>query len=563
MSLQPAASTVPFGRTRPLALGLFVGVALTGLGWIAMLPPFEGFDETAHYSYVQQLWDTGGLTPEMFLSTDVQAYRATQPTPYGSIPPFEANRGVTYRAHRLNPEPAPKGAARRFAPSREMNWQSQHPPLYYLLMGPVYGATRDWGWPAHLLALRLVSWLMALAGLALGALATHRYARVLMPGAGGGAWPDLAGPLALAWPFFVPMFFPEMGRLGNDSLCLLIMGALWGQLLAMNARAGAAVDAVKLGLLLGLGLLTKALFVPVALAVIVLFAWQRRWGALAVTLAAAFLIVGPWYLHSWVTTGVPIGSTERRDDFGPAGGVARIVERFTVFAFARGLAAAGASFVWGGTWSLAKVPALAILPSVLLVATLALCGTTALKRGRAPLIGWFPVLVLLTFSAGLAAHILMRIGVTGAGVGTPGWYTHILAGPLGAWFALGLVETARGLRARRAVRGLAACSLVLMFVGSWLQFALYAGCAAKLGADDGYAFPDGMACAFDPLALSARVSGLAYPGAALPLLAAGLALGAWGVFGTLSRATSAAPAAPDSQGLMPPASARSRSVGID
>lgn len=539
MSHRPQASTVSTGTARALALGVFVAVALAGAGWIAMLPPFEGFDETAHYSYVQQLWDTRGLTTRMFLSTDVQAYRATRPTAYASIPPFEANRGITYLTHARNPAAPVPDAPRRFAPSEEMNWQSQHPPLYYLLVGPVYAATRDWGWTAHILALRLVSWLMALAGLALGAFATHRYARVLMPAAAGGAWPDLAGPLALAWPFFVPMFFPEMGRLGNDSLCLLIMGGLWWQLLAMNARASGVADAVRLGLLLGAGLFTKALFVPVALALVALLAWQRRWGSLALALAAALVVVGPWYLHSWATTGVPIGSTERRDDFGPAGGVSRIFERFTPFAFARGVAAAGASFVWGGTWSLAKIPAALMLPSILLVILLATSGIRALMRSRAPRVAWFPVLVTTFFGGGLVAHILMRIGVTGTGVGTPGWYAHILAGPLGAWLALGVVEASRESVGRRVVRVLAACSLLLLLVGSWLQFALYAGCAAKLGAEDGYAFPDGLACVFDPLALSAQVSGLAYPGAALALFVSGLALGAWSVFGTLSRVASA------------------------
>lgn len=535
MSEQPAVSTAPIGSSRGLAFGLLIAIALTGLGWLMLMPPFEGFDETAHYSYVQQLWDTGGLTPTMFLSTDVQRYRATRPTAYASLAPFEANRGITYRAHALSPMPEAAEPARRFTPSTEMNWQSQHPPLYYLAMGPVYATTRDWSWPAHFLALRLVSWLMALAGLALGAFATHRYARVLMPGNAGAAWPHFGGALALAWPFLVPMFFPEMGRLGNDSLCLLIMGALWFQLLAMNARASGAADAARLGLLLGLGLLTKALFVPVTVALVLLFAWQRRWGALAITLATAFVIVGPWYLHTYLTTGVPIGSTERRDDFGPAGGVSRIVERFTPFAFARGVSAAGASFVWGGTWSLAKVPAALVVPSVLLVMLLATAGVVALRRARVAPIGWFPLLVGIAFAAGLVAHILMRIGVTGTGVGTPGWYTHILAGPLGAWFAVGVVETSRGTMARGLVRALVGGGFLLLLIASWLQLALYAGCAAKLGASDGYVFPGGVACAFDPTALLAPVSRLAYPNAALPLLGAGLALGVWCVFRVLSR----------------------------
>ena len=34
---------------------LLLAVALTGLAHLAFLPPFEGFDETAHFSYIQQI----------------------------------------------------------------------------------------------------------------------------------------------------------------------------------------------------------------------------------------------------------------------------------------------------------------------------------------------------------------------------------------------------------------------------------------------------------------------------------------------------------------------------
>jgi hypothetical protein len=38
---------------------LLVGSLLTGLSFAALLPPFEGFDETAHYSYIEQIAETG------------------------------------------------------------------------------------------------------------------------------------------------------------------------------------------------------------------------------------------------------------------------------------------------------------------------------------------------------------------------------------------------------------------------------------------------------------------------------------------------------------------------
>ena len=38
---------------------LLAAVAFLGLAQIAFLPPWEGFDETAHWSYIQELSDTG------------------------------------------------------------------------------------------------------------------------------------------------------------------------------------------------------------------------------------------------------------------------------------------------------------------------------------------------------------------------------------------------------------------------------------------------------------------------------------------------------------------------
>src|SRR5437870_10873001 len=78
-----------------LAAHLFLGLA-----HIAMLPAWEGFDETAHYSYLQQLVDTRALPRwgQARMSKAVEDYAGTAPLPYTSVAPFDANRGLTYRA---------------------------------------------------------------------------------------------------------------------------------------------------------------------------------------------------------------------------------------------------------------------------------------------------------------------------------------------------------------------------------------------------------------------------------------------------------------------------------
>ena len=40
-------------------IALLAAALLIGVAQIAELPPFEGFDETAHYSYIEQIAETG------------------------------------------------------------------------------------------------------------------------------------------------------------------------------------------------------------------------------------------------------------------------------------------------------------------------------------------------------------------------------------------------------------------------------------------------------------------------------------------------------------------------
>ena len=91
------------GRRRTaglVALLLLVAVALVGVAHLAVLPPFEGFDETAHWSYLQELADTGH--PPRYgrdgLARDTDRYDG--PMPYNGGPPYDATRRPTYRRYR-------------------------------------------------------------------------------------------------------------------------------------------------------------------------------------------------------------------------------------------------------------------------------------------------------------------------------------------------------------------------------------------------------------------------------------------------------------------------------
>lgn len=505
---------------------LFIFATLvTGFGWIAALPPWEGFDETAHYSYIQQIADTGTIPiyGASYLSRDVLAYRERFPTAYANNAPFDENGGVTYKQFFAMPSTqeslAESNTQRRFVPSGALNWQAQHPPLYYSILAPFYSVSRDWSWPTQMFMLRSVSWLFTVIGYGLGVLVTFRY------------FPQknsvLAATVVSAWPFLVPMFFPEMARLGNDSLCLLITGGMWWALLRIaNADAPfRGYNYAVLGLLLGLGLLTKAFFIPITVGVVLFLLFRRAWRGLAIAMGFAVLIGAPWYLYKFVVYGIATGADEYILLAQQGGLVKGLIEHFSAAALLRGLAAAVATFAWAGTWSLARLPEIFHVPLVgLLLMPLAAYGVRLL---RIPLhkIDWAPALIWGMFAAGIVHHVLARIALSGEGAGTPGWYFHILAGPLGFAYALGLMQLIRYAVVRMLFPFLTLYTVGYFMAVSWLQIAMYAGCAEKLGAVKYYVFPAGTSCLGDAGSLINNLALIARPGIGVPLLFGGIVLG--------------------------------------
>src|ERR1044072_2726250 len=155
---------------------LRLAALLIGLAQVALLPPWEGFDETAHFSYVAQIADTGtwpqGKEP---LSADVEASARKTPAgtllgPWGGYALFKTASSETLDAARHEIHGAP-AAARTWRPGQALNWQNQHPLLYYMLLAPLHSATKGWSLASELFALRAVSYLIAWSGLLLAAVA--------------------------------------------------------------------------------------------------------------------------------------------------------------------------------------------------------------------------------------------------------------------------------------------------------------------------------------------------------------------------------------------------------
>jgi hypothetical protein len=269
---------------------LLAATLLVGMAWILVTPPFEGFDETAHYSSLREIADTGAIPRygQSRIATVVDAYGAQAPLPYMQQHGVPLARPMSYRdfagddvarAAFVSDFASVPGMPRNFTAGTSLNWQAQHPPLYYLALAPLVRATDGMSLVMQMMVLRTASWLMAVAGLAVGVWGTARYMResaldkccAARPGEVGRTpaactlWWCALPSACLAYPFFMPMFFPEFARIGNDSLCLLIFGACWALMLSMLGPKASRWHAAALGTCLGAGLLTKAFFIPISI----------------------------------------------------------------------------------------------------------------------------------------------------------------------------------------------------------------------------------------------------------------------------------------------------------
>jgi hypothetical protein len=528
-----------------LAVALLLAALLTGIGWVAVLPPWEGFDEEAHYSYIQEIADTKHVPVyrQSHVSSDIDAYRREGPF---------TNGGLSYRDLFSSPEHVaaaarlrePPERPREFAPGEGENWQLQHPPLYYLLMGPAYALTAGWSWINQLFALRALSYITAWAGLVIGITETFRYLAARRDQDATRFEPATVAAIMAGWPFFVPMFFPEMARVGNDSLSLLLAGVSWALLLRVLRSGDRPRDYALLGGMLGLGLLTKAFFVPIGAGIAIFLALRiyllHRDGAsaetrsrligLALTLVVAAILGAPWYLYKWLIYGAMSGSVDQILVDQSGGVVAGLEEKFSLYSLVRGIAGIVASFAWAGTWTLARLPEIFLGPLVLL--PILVLGAYLVSLRHVPLSSpeWAPTFLVTPVVVGLVYHLLLRIVLVGAGVGTPGWYLHMLAPALGYAFAIGTAIVFRQPLLRRLGSALSIYAFGYFAVAAWAHLLLFSGCLVKVADTKRFGLAGDPQCMVDLPTVLSRLEVLGHPAVGLPLICTGLILAAVSMF---------------------------------
>jgi len=520
--------------TRGIQHIILAAPLLLGVGYLAILPPFEGFDEYAHYSSIRQIADTHTIPifGSSFIDRNVEDYKAHAPVPWASgSPPFEEPGRMSYPAFFGN-RPAVAhyetyrsiAANNSYKPGADANWEAQHPPLYYALMAPIMKATEGVSFVIQIFILRLASYLLAWAAFVIGWRTVQSYETKWIPA-------GIAEGYAF-YPLFVPMFLGEFARIGNDALCLFLLSLLFcTSLRVFYWEKSGATGPLALGLLLGLGLLTKAFFIPLTAGYalfMLLRTWQARDSApvlrqrltsLALAIAPALLIGAGWYVRCLVVYGSPLGSVDSMVLASRGGLIANLLHNFSIYAFIRDAIGIVASWLWAGSWSLVRVSPLLQGPLLLITGWIAASFVREARNYPATDPIWLPVWLTIPILGGLSYHILVVIAL--GSNGTPGWYLSILAPFLATAFGYGIKRTRQSSVGRFAVAVSLAYAVVFLAVVLWSQTALFAGCAIK-SSEKYYEFSGSWLCLDQIGEIKARLSVIGWPLTGFLAIIAGL-----------------------------------------
>jgi hypothetical protein len=398
---------------------LLAGALVLGVGYLTILPTFEGFDEHAHYSSIRQIADTGSLPifGDSFIDRNVEDYETHAPMPWASgNPPFEQPGHMTYPAFFGDPRAVERykiyrsiAADKSYESEAEPNWEAQHPPLYYVLMSPIMKATERFPLVTQIFLLRLVSYLLAWVGFVIGWRTVQSYeGKWIQAGVSG------VSEGYVYYPLLVPMFLGEFARVGNDALCLFLLSLLFRQSLDVFYREkSGATGSLALGLLLGLGLLTKAFFIPLT-AGYALFMLLRTWQArniatllrkrlmtLVLATASVLLIGAGWYVRDFIEYGTLLGSIDSVTLAQRGGLIPDLLRNFSILAVLHNMIGIATTWLWGSSWSLVRVSPILQGP-LLLIAGCILVNYVRVARKYSPSDPiWLPVWLTVPILAGL------------------------------------------------------------------------------------------------------------------------------------------------------------------
>ncbi len=374
-----------------------------------MLPLWEGWDEYAHFAWLEH-WNEKGTLPRYDTPVSREIEASLELTPLTEELKWLGPEHFTYaqwwalaptdRAERTGRLANLRGEWRGVAPKGSwVFYEAQQPPLYYWLTAIPERLASGWPLRERVVLVRLLSLLLASSVIPLG-----WWAALAVVGEGGAAM--CAALLAVA-----PGLAIDVSRVANDGLAIAVAAFI---LVALVRRWPGWI----LGLALGAALLSKAYLLSLIPAVI----WLRRKQAL-VPVALALGLAGWWYGRNLALGYSVSGWLDRADPVALVAAVVQVNWRSALNVTAK-------SFVWFGAWSFLTLKSWAYM--LLELVSVAGFGQALRKRGLSA--AW----VMSGFHLLAMAYGVLVYFVTHKIGNLPGWYLWPMAAPLALLLVGGL-----------------------------------------------------------------------------------------------------------------------------
>ena len=292
---KPSSGIAKALRRVPSAAWMCALIAFLNVStWSLIIPPFQGRDEEAHFAYVEQLAENGTLpehgqengtySPEEMLVLEGLHFWNTVRWPQTPAISSVAEQRILMRDVHAGESLRGTGEAGAATPE---------PPLYYTLQMIPYALGRG----NILTQLQLMRLFGALFG-AVTALLTYLFLREMLPGS---PWAATVGALCAA---LQPLFAFVSGSVNPETMLFTVAAALFLCLVRAFRRGLTRRRAIGLGILIGVGFVTKLTFVGFAVGVfaslVVLAAREarsRQRGALLSAAIAAGIGTSPVVLY--------------------------------------------------------------------------------------------------------------------------------------------------------------------------------------------------------------------------------------------------------------------------
>ncbi|HWQ56286.1 MAG TPA: hypothetical protein VN442_21545 [Bryobacteraceae bacterium] len=482
-----------------MVVAVWLAFIVRGAFYCVQQPMWEGYDEWAHFAYIQHIADRGTVPASTDpVSTEVQ--QSLMLVPLSQSAAMVADGTITHGAfwqltpgERLRREQELRQLSSNTMPTvpatkAPNGYEAQQPPLYYLLLTLPYLAVKSLSLPAQVLLLRLFSLVVVSTVVFLSYAVACRVFR--------GEQLSFLVPVLIAC---LPGLFINVCRVGNESLSIVLISAVI--LLSLRVlRSDARIrDWAIWGGLLGAALLTKA-YALAFLPLLPLVAGLRirknsstvRATVLGCLLACGLvaLIAGWWYWRSWITTGTLSG--EQLDVASARFTLMEKVRAISMLGWCTVIDSAAFSHIWVGGWSFLVVRSwmyrvfeiAAVLAIVGILVTAARTVRHAIRTGVLGLSGDRLVILVSTYTLAclaLAYHSLVTFLVTQTSTAL-GWYLYSVVVAEVILVASGMSALFGGPWARRGLAVLCVVAAALdLYTVHFISTPYYSGLVAHQG----------------------------------------------------------------------------------